>query len=260
MQRKALFNVTNGRFSYGKETIFATLSFQLQHGVFYGLIGPNGSGKSTLIDLLMGTKRLQAGSITFRSKALHLYRRRELARHLALVPQHFVVGFDFSVYDIVMMGRHPHIPRFSSPSAYDLTVVDSVLALLDIEHLKDRPVIHLSGGEKQRVIVARALAQETEVIMLDEATSSRDIEHTLEIMRVLRQKVKTTQTTVVAAIHDLNLASAFCDEFLVLKNGTLRDKGPVGNILTTELLRDVFSVNATILNHRKYPGIEFDMH
>ncbi|MEE4240180.1 MAG: ABC transporter ATP-binding protein [Desulfopila sp.] len=254
-----LFNVKNGTFSYGREIVFTNLSFHLRQGVFYGLIGPNGSGKSTLIDLLMGTKILHSGSISFRSRVLQKYNRRELARHLALVPQHFVIGFDFNVYDIVMMGRHPHIPRFSSPAAHDLAIVDAVLSLLDIQHLQDRPVAHLSGGEKQRVIVARALAQETEVVMLDEATSSLDIEHTLEIMRILRKKVKGSKITVIAAIHDLNLASAFCDEFLVLKDGSLRDAGPVTDVLTQELLHDVFSVNATVLHHKGYPAIEFDM-
>lgn len=255
-----LFSVADGVFGYGSQIVFENLNFSLQSGVFYGLIGPNGSGKSTLIDLLMGTQILDNGTITFKSTPLKNYRRGDLAKHLALVPQHITVGFDFNVYDIVLMGRHPYIPRFSKPSSHDLNIVHEVLQLLDIGHLKNRQVTNLSGGEKQRVIVARALAQDTEVLMLDEATASLDIHHTIEIMRVLRQKVRNSSSTIIAAVHDLNLAAAFCDELLVLKDGKLYDMGPAKTILTTELLQDVFAVNGTISHTGDYPIIEYQMH
>jgi iron complex transport system ATP-binding protein len=260
MGDRPLFTIREGFFRYGKEMLFENLSFTLQQGKFLGLIGPNGSGKSTLIDLLMGTKTLLSGTIEYNSRPLHSYGRKKLAKHLALVPQHIAIGFDFSVYEIVMMGRHPHISRFSSPSAHDLDIVTNVLRFLDIEHLKDRPVTNLSGGEKQRVIVARALAQETETIMLDEATSNLDIAHTLEIMRVMRGKVHDSGITVIAAVHDLNLAAAFCDELLVLKKGTVYRKGPVKEVLTAELLHQVFSVNGTIIQDYRHPRIEYEMH
>ncbi|MBM9602649.1 ABC transporter ATP-binding protein [Desulfopila inferna] len=259
MKDDHLFKISEGVFNYGKNIFFDNLSFTLGQGQFYGLIGPNGSGKSTLIDLLMGTRSLLSGMIEYKTQPLQSYKRKELARHLALVPQHIAIGFDFTVYDIVMMGRHPHIPRFSSPSEHDLSMVHSVLRLLDIEHLRERPVTHLSGGEKQRVIVARALAQETTTIMLDEATSNLDIEHTIEIMRVLRKKVNESGTTVIAAVHDLNLAAAFCDELIVLKNGTVHEKGPVKTVLTADLLRRVFSVNGTVFKNQQYPRIEYEM-
>ena len=256
-----VFKIKNGKFSYGKTTIFDDLNISFQQKKFYGLIGPNGSGKSTMINLLMATSKLQSGTITYRSTPLELFSRRQLAKHLALVPQNITVGFDYSVHDIVLMGRHPHIPRFSPPSGKDLQIVSRALKLLDIEHLKERPVTQLSGGEKQRVIVARALAQETEVLALDEATSNLDIEHTLEIMRILRNLVDVEDTTVIAAIHDLNLAAAFCDDLIVLNNRTVYDSGPVKAVLTTDLLNDVFSVKASVSSSaiHNYPRIEYDM-
>ncbi len=261
-QQKNLFSLKNGKFSYGNNVILQDLNFSIQTKKFYGLVGPNGSGKSTMIDLLMATRKLQEGSISFRSTLLEKYSRRDLAKQLALVPQNIAVGFDFSVHDIVLMGRHPHIPRFAHPTEKDLEIVDSALKLLDIYHIKDRPVTHLSGGEKQRVIVARAFAQDTDVLVLDEATSNLDVEHTLEIMRILRKLVHIQNTTVIAAIHDLNLAAAFCDEFIVLNNKTVYDIGPVKTVLTPVLLQEVFSVNARVSQNdtHDYPHIEYDMY
>lgn len=260
-QQHPLFEIKNGEFNYGKITVLKDVHLTLKKHKFYGLIGPNGSGKSTLLNLLVATSKLDKGTITLHSAQLYNYRRQELAKLIALVPQNISVGFDFSVHDIVLMGRHPHIPRFSPPSKKDLDIVSQTLKLLDIEHLKDRPVSNLSGGEKQRVIVARALAQDTEVLVLDEATSNLDIEHALEIMRLLRGLVISSNTTVIAAIHDLNMAAAFCDDLIVLKNGTVYAKGPVDSVLTSKLLKDVFSVKGKISrnSHSNYSKIEYDM-
>lgn len=256
----SLFQISQGSFSYDDTIILTNLEFSLKKGIFYGLIGPNGSGKSTLIDLLMGTRKFSSGTITLNSKPINSYSRHELALQLALVPQDISIGFDYSVYDIVLMGRHPHIPRFSQPSTADLRIVDHVLRLLDVAHLKDRLITRLSGGEKQRVIVARALAQQTNVLMLDEATSNLDIEHTIQIMRVLKERVQNSENTIIAAIHDLNLAAAFCDELLVLHNKTIHTIGPVNSVLTVDLLKTVFSVNGKILQDVSHPRIEFEMH
>ncbi|HKJ64109.1 MAG TPA: ABC transporter ATP-binding protein [Desulfopila sp.] len=260
MSQSPLFTLGNGIFKYGNTSVFDDLSFSLRAGRFYGLIGPNGSGKSTLIDLLMGIKELSGGHLRYKGRTLNSYRKKDLARHLALVPQQITVGFDYSVYDLVLMGRHPYIPRFSAPTADDVQRVDEALELMDIFHLRKRSVGTLSGGEKQRVIVARALAQATETIMLDEATSSLDIKHTIEIMRVLQRRVKESGVTVLAAIHDLNLAAAFCEELLVLNKGRLYTMGKTGDILSAALLLEVFSVQGTVLKDRAYPRIEYQMH
>lgn len=255
-----LFKISNGSFTYGKTVVFDAISLSLKPGAFYGLIGPNGSGKSTLIDILMGISRLHSGTIEFRGKALAEYPRKNLAKFLSLVPQSITVGFDFSVHDIVLMGRHPHMKRFSPPSDNDLEMVDRALLLLDIKHLQNRLVTQLSGGEKQRVIVARALAQDTDVLILDEATSNLDIEHTLEIMRVLQQMVRNSEKTVIAAIHDLNLAAAFCDHLVVLKDQNIKKMGSVKSVLTEDMIKEVFSVRAAVSEIQKHLKVEFEMH
>lgn len=245
-QNTPLFQLTNLSFSYRKNMVLDDVSLQLQSGKFYGLIGANGSGKSTLLELLMGTLPPVSGTIRYRDKTIGDYPRKELATKLALVPQHFSMDFEYRVYDVVFMGRHPHIPRFSSPSRHDRKVVENAMETMDISHLQDRPIIALSGGELQRVVMARALAQETEVLILDEATSNLDIQHTIGIMRVMRERVNKKGLTVIAAIHDLNQAAAFCDYCIVLKDGHIFANDPVQEIFTTELLQTVFGVDASI--------------
>jgi iron complex transport system ATP-binding protein len=257
----SLFSIHDGWFGYAKNPVLENINLSISKGKFYGLIGPNGSGKTTLLDLLASTTKPDRGTVIFKDRPVTTYRRQELARMLALVPQDFTLGFDFTVFDVVMMGRHPHIPRFSSPSGKDLDLVEEALAIMDITILRDRPVTDLSGGEKQRVVVARALAQDTEVLVLDEATSNLDIRHTIEIMRVIYSRVVKKDLTVVAAIHDLNLAAAFCDELIVLQDGKIVTSGPVQVILTEELIWKVFSVESHVYynTETQTPRIEYDL-
>jgi ABC-type cobalamin/Fe3+-siderophores transport system ATPase subunit len=258
-QNKLLFELTRLSFRYRNNTVLEDINLQLHQGKFYGLIGSNGSGKSTLLELLMATLSPLSGSIKYSERNLSDYSRQELATRLALVPQHFSMDFEYRVRDVVLMGRHPHIPRFSSPSHHDLEAVELAMTTMDILHLQDRSVIALSGGELQRVVMARALAQETEVLILDEATSNLDIQHTIAIMQVMRARVTEKGLTVIAAIHDLNLAAAFCDDCLVLKNGHIFANAAVDEIFTTDLLQSVFAVDARIDYNSKngHPQIQF---
>ncbi len=259
MSAPALFTLNKLCFSYGQKSVLHQMDLQLQQGRFYGLIGSNGSGKSTLLELLMGTLEPTSGMISYQDRELSSYSRQDLATHLALVPQHFSIDFEYRVWDIIFMGRHPHIPRFASPTAHDIQSVQEAMVTMDILHLKERSVLTLSGGELQRVVMARALAQETEVLILDEATSNLDIQHTIAIMRVIKERVRLRGLTVIAAIHDLNLAAAFCDECLVLKDKQLCANGPVTEIFTRSLLKDVFGVQASVspVAEGGYPRIAF---
>ncbi len=256
---KYILSIEDGAYGYQTTPLFNDLNLKIEQGKFYGLIGPNGSGKTTLINLLMGLKRLDSGTVYFKSKSLEKIDKKHLSKELALVPQDFTLGFSYSVFDVVMMGRHPYIPRFSHPTSKDMEIVRKALYQMDIEHLSMRPVTDLSGGEKQRVIVARTLAQNTQVLIMDEATSSLDIQHTIEIMRIVKDRVKEKGVTVVAAIHDLNLAAAFCDELIVLKNTSIYCKGSVIEVLNSSLLSDVFSVKAKVLLENSIPRINFDL-
>jgi ABC-type cobalamin/Fe3+-siderophores transport system ATPase subunit len=258
----SVFSIRDGWFGYTQTPVLEDINLSISRGKFYGLIGPNGSGKSTLLDLFTATKQPDQGEIVFKDRPVATYRRQELARLIALVPQDFTLGFDYTVFDVVLMGRHPHIPRFSSPSGKDLDLVENALTIMDIAGLRNRTVTDLSGGEKQRVVVARALAQDTEVLILDEATSSLDIRHTIEIMRVIYSRVAKMSVTVIAAIHDLNLAAAFCDELIVLKDGKIVTSGPVQEILTDTLIRQVFSVESHVYLHSETqtPRVEYELH
>lgn len=259
MSASTLFTLNKLCFSYAQKPVLHQIDLQLQKGKFYGLIGGNGSGKSTLLELLMGILKPTSGTINYQARGLSCYSKQDLARHLALVPQHFSIDFEYRVWDIIFMGRHPHIPRFASPTTGDIRSVQEAMVTMDILHLKERSVLALSGGELQRVVMARALAQETEVLILDEATSNLDIQHTIAIMRVIKERVRLKGLTVIAAIHDLNLAAAFCDECLVLKDERLCAHGAVTEIFTPSLLKDVFGVQASVspVAEGNYPRIEF---
>lgn len=240
------FELDRVSFAYGDKPALHELTVSLAPGRFYGLVGPNGCGKSTLLDLLMGTKRPLAGSARFAGRHLREYSRRELAAKLALVPQDFTINFAFTVLEVVLMGRHPYLPRFGSVSAADLTKAEQAMASIGISDFRDRYVTELSGGEKQRVVVARALAQDTPVLMLDEATSNLDIGHTLEIMNVARQRVRQEGATIIAVIHNLNLAAAYCDELIFMQEGRIVAGGPTATVLTAETIQAVFGVEAQV--------------
>ena len=241
---RALFSGAGVAAGYGERMVFDDLTFTLAPGRFYGLLGPNGAGKTTLIDLLLANLAPRSGEVLFRGLPLGSYRRAALALEIALVPQEFRLNFDFTVREVVMMGRHPHLPRFASPGERDRLLVDQALVELGIADLQDRLVTRLSGGEQQRVVVARALAQDTPVLMLDEATSSLDIRHSLHILKVLKRRCREEgERTIIAAIHDLNLAAAYCDEILLLEQGRLLAMGAPEEVLQPEMIRRVFAVD-----------------
>ena len=241
----SVYTVENCSFSYNHKPALKNINLEIEAGHFYGVIGPNGSGKTTFLDLLLGLKSTTSGAITFKSIALASYSKRELARNIATVPQEFALSFDFSVYDVVMMGRHPYTPRFGSPTDKDHELVEQNLKLLDIWKLRNQPANLLSGGEKQRVVVARALTQSCPVLLLDEATSNLDIQHTIDIMRIIRDKVDKQNLTVIASIHDLNLASAFCDKIIALNEGAIHTYGSTANVISTNLIKELFNVTAS---------------
>lgn len=231
----------NLSFDYGPRQVLRHISLALEPGRFYGLLGPNGSGKTTLLDLLIANLTPVQGGISLQGRALASYSRRQLARQLALIPQEFDLGFDFPVRDIVMMGRHPHIRRFAAPGPEDWACTGRAMADLQVDRLADRSIMALSGGEKQRVVAARALAQDTPLLIMDEATANLDIRHTIQIFQVVRRRVEEGGI-VLAAIHDLNLAAAFCDEIFLLKEGTLQAAGRPEEVLAAPRIAEVFGV------------------
>lgn len=243
---ETLFTLERVSAAYGRQVVLHELELELEAGLCHGLLGPNGSGKSTLLDLLTGNRRPLSGRVCLRGRELGSYPKRELAREIALVPQEFLVDFEFTVLEIVMMGRHPHIPRFAAPGPADLELVEAVMAEMGVSELRERSLCELSGGEKQRVVAARALVQETPVLILDEATANLDIRHTIDIMRVVQGRVRERGHTVIAAIHDLNLAAAYCDRVILLDRGRVAAYGPAAEVITAANLARVYGVEAEI--------------
>ena len=241
------WEIDNIEFSYGAVPCLKQISLALSGGSFYGLLGPNGSGKSTLIDLLSGYLKPQRGAIHLNGMALQSIKRSELASLLTVVPQRFAFNFDFNVYDTVLMGRYPHIPRLSSPSSHDHGKVAESLELLDVAHLAQRSIRQLSGGESQRVMIARALVQDTDFILLDEVTANLDLNHAIAIMRTMKALVAEGKT-IIAALHDLNMALGFCDHVLVLHDGRLDRQGAAAQVINDAMVADIYQVSAEVIS------------
>ena len=233
-------------FSHGPLRVLHQLDLKLMPGRFHGLLGTNGCGKTTLLDLMAGALRPQSGRLLFRGRAVSRLPRAALARELALVPQDVALGFAFPVREAVLMGRHPHIPRFAAPAPRDWAAVEAAMDQTQVTHLAAKPVTQLSGGEKQRVALARALAQDTPVLLLDEPTSHLDLNHALAVLSALERRVRGQGRTVVAVMHDLSLAAAFCDHLVLIKDGKVFAAGPTEQVLSGDSLRQVFQVRARV--------------
>ncbi len=233
-------------FAYDKRPIIENVDLEIEPGLFYGILGPNGCGKSTLIDLLTGLLKPASGIVEYRGKSIKTYSKRELAKEIALVPQNFYINFPFTAFDVVIMGRYPHMPRFASPSYSDMELVNHVMALTDIRKFKNRYMTEMSGGERQRVIFARALVQDTPMLMLDEATSNLDINHTLKLLNIVSNEISSGKKTVISVFQDINLAATYCDRLIFMKHGTIMATGKVKDILTPEIIGKVFGVDSHI--------------
>jgi len=241
-----LWSLRQAHFSYGETPVLRDINLTLRRGQCTGILGPNGSGKTTLLDLLAGLQAPRSGAIEFLGRPLAAWPKKHLAKVLALVPQDFMVRFGFSVREVVEMGLHPHLHRFAAPSSADQALIDQVLEATGIAALADRPVTRLSGGEKQRVAVARALAQQPTVLLLDEATSNLDIHHSLELLSLIRNRFEHQDMQVVAVMHDLNLAAFFCDHLIFLKQGQVICQGPTDEVLIPATINAVYGVEAEV--------------
>jgi iron complex transport system ATP-binding protein len=231
---------------YGSIKILENVNFTVNEGDFVGIVGPNGSGKTTLLKSISRTLKPYKGTIMLDKTEVYSIKSIDLARQMAIVPQESNIGFSFSALDIVLMGRNPHMKRFQMESETDLAIVRKAMDRTNTWHLADRPINELSGGEKQRVVIARALAQEPKVLLLDEPLTHLDMINQLEIMDLIKELCGKEHLIVLAVIHDLNLAARYCSSILLLKGAKIFSAGPVENVLTSENIKAVFHVDAIV--------------
>jgi iron complex transport system ATP-binding protein len=232
-----LTRVTAG---YGAGTVLDAVDFELEDGGMAALLGPNGAGKSTLFKVVTGLMKPRTGSVSLFGRPVESLHAADRARLVGVVPQEVEVPMPFSVEAFVLMGRTARINRWSGVSKNDRLAAERAMELTDVTGLRHRPVTELSGGERQRAVVAMVLAQEPKLILLDEATSHLDINHRLDIMRIVQRLNRDGGVTILLTSHDLNLAASFCPRILLMDHGRLVASGTPESVLTEERLGQVY--------------------
>lgn len=241
--------VDNLRAGYNDAVILNGISLELADGDFTGVIGPNGSGKTTLLRAISRALPPVSGSISLDDKNIYSIPARDFAQRVAVVPQDTMVMFDFTVLEVVLMGRSPRLGRFTVESSRDVEIAIDALNRTGTEHLKDRLITALSGGERQRVMLARALAQEPEVLLLDEPTSHLDISYQFEIMDLVKSLNAERGLTILAVLHDLSLASQYCDRLVMVGKGEVQASGSPQDVITPDNIRRVYGAEVWVRRH-----------
>lgn len=235
--------------TYGQTSIVHDISFRVQPGEFLAILGPNGSGKSTMLRALCRLHAPRQGEITLGGIPIGLIPQRRLAKQLALVRQESFVAFDFTVREVVAMGRFPYLARFQGETVADAEIIDRYLQQTKIASLADRRMHELSGGERQRVFLAQAMVQEPDILLLDEPTNHLDINHQVEVLDLVRKQNRERGLTVIAVLHDLNLAALYADRLLVLHAGKLWAHGVPREVLSAKLVEEVYGCRVVVLPH-----------
>jgi iron complex transport system ATP-binding protein len=254
-----LHNVTAG---YDRHDVLKGITLEIGKGDFAAVLGPNGAGKSTLLYTLINYLPIRSGDILIQGKSLKQWHKKELAKTVALIPQETVLPFDYTVTELVLMGRYPWLELMQNWSSQDFELVQNILCRLELEALADRYYTQLSGGEKQRVLLARALAQQTEIILLDESLSQLDINHQVEMMQLLCDINQKEGKTIILISHNLNLAANAASRLVFLKDGKLLANGTPEQVMTSSALKELFNIDLMLqnnpLSHRPnliFPGI-----
>lgn len=237
--------VQNVCFAYNSHPILQDVSLAVQKGQVVSIVGPNGAGKSTLLKCMARLLKPQGGTVYLNGKDIAGQKSRELAKAMGYVPQNIRDVFPFTVLETVLMGRKPHLTWEVGDE--DFRVVTQVMKFLEIEELAERPLDQLSGGQKQKVFVARALAQQPEVFLFDEPTSNLDVRHQLEVFATIKQLAATEGRTVIVVVHDLNLANRFSDTLVMLKQGAIYAAGKPEQVITEDNIREVYNVSVAIM-------------
>ncbi len=241
-----IIDVRDLSFRYNSKTILNNINFGLDRDQIVGILGPNGAGKSTIIKILGGILEYE-GSIKLVDRELRSFKRKELAKIIAVVPQNFEPGFDFKVRDLVMMGRTPYLKMFESMSSEDFNIVEDTMKLTDIVHIQDKSIREISGGERQRVIIAMAIAQDPKILLLDEPNANLDLKYQISIFELLKHLVKTKHISIIVAMHDVNLAVKYCNKIMLLNKGEIVQFDIPEKVITEDNIKKVYEIDSSII-------------
>lgn len=237
---KKAITVDSLSYSYGNSSVLSTISFKVEQGKFFTVIGPNGSGKSTLMKILAGILKFKKGKIAIAGKSIKEYSGKELARHIAYVPQAVSEEFPFTVEELVLLGRSPHQGMLGINSEKDLLIAEQAMDFTDTRVLSKKKIDRISGGERQRVFIARAICQQPEIMLLDEPASALDLAHQIRLMDLLERLKNKTGITIIMVSHDINLAAMYSDTIILIKNGKIINQGTAPEVIKPSILNDIF--------------------
>lgn len=237
------------RYNSNSNWVLDGFSLAVEQGEILGIIGPNGSGKTTVLKLLSRVLKPEYGTIMLTGRNIATIPRKEIAKVMAVVPQGTSIAFPFTVREVVLMGRSPHLGRMQMERESDLRIADNAMALTDSLEIAERSIDELSGGERQRVIIARALSQEPKIMLLDEPTSYLDINHQVEIFDLIKRLNSEQGLTVIIVSHDLNMSAEYCDRLVLLKNGRVFRDGPPREVICETNIREVYDANVVVLDN-----------
>ncbi|MCW4033917.1 MAG: ABC transporter ATP-binding protein [Candidatus Bathyarchaeota archaeon] len=236
-------SVNKLNFSYENGFSLKDISFSVGKGQLCAVLGPNASGKTTLIKCIANVLQISSGAIRFDEKDMSLLKQNEISKTMAYVPQVHEASFPYSVTDMVLMGRNPYIGYFSMPKSEDLQKSVDALAALKIEQIKNKAYTQISSGQQKLVLIARALAQETPIILLDEPTAHLDFRNKLLVLKNIKNLVKTKQVTVLMSLHDPNEVSLVADQTLIMNGGEIVSNGRTGDVLTVDVIKEIYGVD-----------------
>jgi iron complex transport system ATP-binding protein len=247
------YQVNNLRFSYGQTPVIRDLNFSLREGEWLTVLGPNGSGKSTLISVLLRILEKNGGSVTYEGRDLETWKRKELAQRIAVVYQKNEVPFGFSVREIIEMGRYPHQGKWHHWSEGDEKAIGRAVSLTRVEKFLEKNFNELSGGEQQRVLIARAIAQEPEVLILDEPIAHLDLRFQYEVLHLCQKLKKEQGLTILSVLHEINLAAEFSDRMLLMNKGFVLAKGTPAEVIKPGHIHDAYGINIEIVEKNGKP-------
>ena len=244
-----ILTVKNLNWSYNGRNILKEISFSLKKGTFVSILGPNGSGKTTLLKNIIAYLTPRKNTVIVGDSDIVDLKAKERAKKLAYLPQGFHTDMEFTVHDVVLMGRNPYIGRFASETSKDLKIAEDCMRLTKVYELMDRKITELSGGELQRVLIARALAQEPEILLMYEPVSHLDLHHQIFLLDLFGYLVKERGLTILCVLHDINLAASYSDYIILIKDGEIKKYGEPLEVLTKENIEEVYGTEVLFLDN-----------